>query len=340
MKKQPAGTGQIDLFRQFVTNGGDELSNTVELWESIPKYATPTRSTTLRTDDGLALPYEWKYNHNGHSCRVVITPAIIKQSNGKYKACYPSLTEELVEDALKRILIEQRQGFHDPASKTTRVLFTLRMIQRQLNGGTGRNGRQRSIAEIKHSIQVMHLCNIKYERGDGISYSGSILNDLYTVGLSDFQADNTAQHAARLPSLIHDSIERLEFRQFNYQRLIECNTQLSRWIYKQLVNHYKQADMMNNYHFMFTTIQQHSGLLQQRRESDNRLKLSTALDELVKRGVLSRYTTTERREGRKIVDVKYKAYPTRTFISEQKAANKRHANNRQLLGSPVDNSQQ
>jgi len=42
-----------------------------------------------------------------------------------------------------------------------------------------------------------------------------------------------------------------------------------------------------------------SGLLQQTRDSDNRTKVLGALDELVSRGVLVRYTNLERKEGQK-----------------------------------------
>ena len=51
---------QLDLFSQFVTNDKSEVSNTVEIWESIPKYfLTPAQVKKLRTDTGHADPYEW-----------------------------------------------------------------------------------------------------------------------------------------------------------------------------------------------------------------------------------------------------------------------------------------
>ncbi len=315
---------QFDLFKRFVTNDTSEVSNTVELWESIPKYIlTPAQVKKLRNADGLAKPFKWEYQSGGKVCRVEIAPALIEQSDGRYLACFPGVTEELIEEALKKILTEQRQGFHDPAKATTRVRFTLRMIQRELK----KRGRARSIVEVKRGIEIMSKCSVKFERDDGKSYSGNILSELYTVGLSSFRADNNAQHAARLPSLITDSIERLEFRQFNYMRLMTCDTQLARWIYKRLINRFKQADMMNDYHFMYSAIKQPSGLLQQARERDNRAKVVEALDELVRCDVLRKYKKEERREGRTVVDVKYTVMPTVEFIREQKAANKRNTMN-------------
>ena len=69
------------------------------------------------------------------------------------------------------------------------------------------------------------------------------------------------------------------------------------------------------------------GLLQQTRESDNRRTALEALDELVNRGVLVRYTSLVRKEGQKVVNVKYTVYPSCDFIKEQKAAGKRVTDN-------------
>jgi hypothetical protein len=37
-------------------------------------------------------------------CIVTIQPALIKQKDGSYKAFFSSVTEELIEEALKKIL--------------------------------------------------------------------------------------------------------------------------------------------------------------------------------------------------------------------------------------------
>ena len=48
---------QLDLFSQFVTNDKSEVSNTDEIWESIPKYYfTPKQDEKLRTKTGQADP--------------------------------------------------------------------------------------------------------------------------------------------------------------------------------------------------------------------------------------------------------------------------------------------
>lgn len=327
-KRTPSETGknsiQYDLFGQFLSNDSDDVSNTVEIWERIPKYF-PAQVTSRQIKEDGVQPLEWDYlerDEKGH-CRqfkVVIQPAMIKQSNSKYKAVFPGKTEEVIEESLKKILSDQRFGMHNSKTAETWVRFTLSMLFRELK----ERGCTRSRDEIKQAIQVMSKCNIAVFIDDKEVWNGAILQDLVTVGRGEYLEDtNDAQHIARLPLFITRAIDRLEYRQFNYARLMSCREQLSRWIYKRLVNRYKQADHTNSYHFTLEAISQ-SGLLQQGRDADKRKKVKSALEELIKKDVICDYEDEViAREGRRATNIKYTLYPSDTFITEQKAANKR-----------------
>ena len=312
---------QLDLFSQFVTNDKSEVSNTVEIWESIPKYfLTPAQVKKLRTDTGHADPYEWNYSEKGGNFTVRIQPALIKQGNNKYQAFFPGITEELVEEALKKILTIQNHGIHDVNKVETWVRFSLRMVLKELAS----RGRDRNINQIKHAIEVMSSCVITLSKEKKEIWKGSILQDLVTVGREEYLADTDAQHIGRLPLFISHAINQLEYRQFNYDRLMSCDEQLTRLIYKKLINRYRHANLINNYHFMYSDWK-NSGLLQQNREIDNRKKVLSALNELKEKNIIANYETDERKESRAITDVKYIIYPSNEFISEQKAANKRNS---------------
>lgn len=318
---QPIKSLQFDLFGEFITNNKGDVSNTVEIWERIPKYFPARTLEKLRPEKGQPDPYEWEYIEQGHKYTVVIQPALVKQ-NGSYKAYFPSVTEELIEEALKKILSDQQYGIHDPENVETWVKFSLSMLYRELND----RGCTRSRVEIKHALEVMNKCNVSFLKEGKEIWSGAILQDLVTVGREDYLADTDAHHIARLPVFISHAINCLDYRQFNYTRLMNCNSPLSRWIYKQLIHRFKQANLFNDYHFMYEDLKG-SGLLQQSRESDNRRTALEALNELVSRDVLVRYTSLERKEGRKVVNVKYTVYPSNDFIKEQKAAGKRVTDN-------------
>jgi hypothetical protein len=314
---------QLDLFGSFITNDKSGVSNTVEVWESIPKYfLTPSLVKKLRTATGHADPYKWEYIHNKQKCTVKIQPALIEQKDGSYKAFFPSVSEELTEEALKRIFTSQQYGFHDVENVESWVRFTLGMVHKELKG----RGRTRSISQIKHSIEVMSSCIITLYHDKKEVWKGAILQDLVTVGREDYIADTSAHHIGRLPLFVSRSINRLEYRQFNFERLMQCDEQLSRWIYKRLINKYRNASIMNDYHFLYSDLK-NSGLLQQSKENDNRRKVVSALNELKEKGVLSSFIIDERTEERKIVEVKYTVVGTLQFQKEQKAANARAREN-------------
>ncbi len=311
---------QFDLFSQFITNDPSKVSNTVEVWESIPKYFfTPKQVEKLRTDSGLAKPYKLNYIYNDIPCAVKIQPALIEQESGNYKAFFPSLTEELVEETLTKFFTKQQYGIHDPKNSESWVKFSLSMVHKELKA----RGRERNRNQIKHAIEIMSSCIITLYKEEKEIWKGSILQDLITVGRDEYIEDSDAQHIARLPLFISHSINNLEYRQFNYDRLMSCNEQLTRWIYKQLIHKFRQANLLNHYHFMYLGLARDSGLLQQATEGRNRQKVKSSLDELINRGVLVKYQNKPLIEGRKIIDVKYILTPTSDFINEQKSANKR-----------------
>jgi hypothetical protein len=315
---------QFDLFTAFLTNDEGAVSNAIELWDGIPKYfLTAKQQENLRTEDGLAPSYTWEYTYQGKPCKVRIQPALIEQKDGSDKAFFPSVTEELVEEALKKILTDQHFGMHDPGNSESWVKFTLSMIHRELKA----RGRERNRDQIKHAIAVLSGSIITlYQDGNDV-YKGPILSDLVTVNRHEYLADSDSYHAARLPIFVSQGINRLQYRQFNYSRLMGLNEQLSRWLYKRFVHRYRHASLIDTYHFMFSDVKQCSGLLQQTRNIDNRRKMISALDELQDNGVLLSFDASELKEGRKIVDVKYTVTGAPDFIREQKAANKRERDN-------------
>ena len=90
MKKKPPTniiqSVQFDLFRQFVTNDRSEVSNSIEIWENIPKYfLTPKMVDGLRTETGHADPYKFDYKYQNEGLTVRIQPALIEQEDGKYR---------------------------------------------------------------------------------------------------------------------------------------------------------------------------------------------------------------------------------------------------------------
>ena len=318
---------QGDLFSQFLTNdkNNSSLSNTIEVWENVPKYFfTRSQISKLRTKDGHADPFTWEYEHEGAQFSVEIQPALIKQPNGRWKAYFPSSTEELVEEALKRIFTKQNLGIHLAKDQESWVRFSLSLIKSELAA----HNKDRDRNEIKHALEVMSKTSIRIFREGKEQYTGSLIQDLVTVNRKDYEESGCeALHAARFPVFISMAINNLKYRQFNYKSLMLCKLPLSRWIYKKLINRFTNANVENSYHFKFSTLQRDSGLLQQTKQRNNRDKVTAALTELIEIKVIDRYEATEKKKGNAVIEVVYKLYPTSKFVSEQKASNKRAKDN-------------
>jgi len=325
---------QLSIFSEFFSNDDSSVSNAIQIWEQFPKYYfSSQRVRLLRNDDGLATPFEWEKKINGDSFRIRINPASIEDADGHYKSHFPGPVEELVEEALKKILTLQNHGIHLPEKQETWVRFSYRQLMSEL----GNMGHKIKLSRIKQAIDIMGQCIISvYQNSENEPiYRGPILADIVRVSRKDYTADSSARNMARLPIFITQSINSLEYRQFNYERYMRFSSQLSRWLYKQLIHQYTNASMMNSYHIALSNIQDNSALLQMANVRDRRIHCEKSLDELVSVDILREWRVENvHREGRKITNVIYNLLPHGSFISEQKAANARVRNAKEVRNSP------
>ena len=111
--KKPQISEQLSMFRNFYGDSKD-LSNTIEMWDAIPKYAVAGRIQASMRDEKGNLPlYEQEFVYTPTyanrpeplHCKVIIQPVKIKNKDGTSTDYYPSADEELVEEVLKKILI-------------------------------------------------------------------------------------------------------------------------------------------------------------------------------------------------------------------------------------------
>jgi hypothetical protein len=361
MKTPPVNLPQSRQYNLFTTFFGDaaELSNTIELWDAIPKYSVSPRTQSALRKDGRLEPYEHSFvyatRRSGyrieHACRVEIQPVFVKgvvvdkkTKETRNLDFYPSKDEELVEEVIRKIFADQDFGIHDPAHDESWIRFSLQMIRKELKA----RGKSRSLDEIKRSIEILsksHISLFLDDSGDPV-YAGNILSDLTRVTLKKYREDSSLTWIARLPALISKSINELTYRQFNYGVLMALETQLARWLHKRLSHNYTNASVVNPYDILLSTIEHNSGLLSFTRTINKKDKktgvvtqrivpytsrkictLEGAFDELAENGVIWEKggweRLEERREGRKLVDILYRLKAHPDFVSEVKAANAR-----------------
>jgi hypothetical protein len=196
-----AGT-QLSLFQAFLCNTEeerDQLSNTIELWDSIPKYAISQQAMNqIRTTEGLLPRLEKTFVYRKHEYRVRITPAILDaEEGGGDRAYYPSASEELVEDALRKIAAEQYKGFFDKPEFRSGVVFSLGMLRKELK----KRGHARSYQEIIRSLQTLAGSHIEILLPEGQGFAiTSFLPSLATVSRARWQEDPRFPLGGAFPS--------------------------------------------------------------------------------------------------------------------------------------------
>lgn len=319
---------QLDLFQSFLCNSDKEkdwLSNTIELWDSLPKYATSQQAMNgLRTKEGLLPRLEKIVTYNNNEYKIRITAAIIDTEKGE-KAFYPSANEELIEDALRKIAAEQRQGFFDRSDFKSGVIFSLYRLRKELQ----KRGHTRSYNEIVRSLNILAGSHIEIILPNGKGFARTnYLPSLAAVSRRTLMEDPKARWVAHFHPLVTQSIDTLTYRQFNYHQMMSYRTQLSRWLHKKLSHNYVNASFTVPYQIHLAAVRRDSGQLEYKRTNDAIRKLESAFDELQEGTVLLSYERAGEIRGEKnrIEDIKYSLLPHPNFVREIKAANKRLRN--------------
>lgn len=315
---------QYDLFASFLGDPA-ELSNSIELWDAIPKYhVSARRQVELRDTKGRLPVHEHRFEYNNEPCRIVIQPASIQDEDGNYKDWYPATNEQYIEEVLKKFFADASYGLHEPQEARSWVKFSISMIRRELAA----RKRQRSPQEIIKSLEILANTVIRVYVGDSKNpiHTEPILGQLTGVSRAEYLEDPSSLWVARLPFLVSKSINQVTYRQFDYGTFMALNQPLARWLHKRFSHRYINASLGNTYHLMLSTIKRDSGMLTHARINTNTNKLEEALDELVEANVLTAWDKQEQRGGRnKILDIKYVFYPSMPFVSMVKAANRRKA---------------
>src|SRR5947199_1033650 len=105
-KTQPA---QLGLFGEFLPpEARDSYSNTIELYDAIPKYFSSKKSMSELRRDGIFLKsLKRRFRHRDDYYELVIKPARVMDKDGQEKEYYPSHQEEIVEEALKKLACDR-----------------------------------------------------------------------------------------------------------------------------------------------------------------------------------------------------------------------------------------
>jgi hypothetical protein len=332
---------QLSLFQGFLANTDDEreaLSNAVALWDNIPRYSVSrARMNELRTPEGFLPVMELPFQYRGKELTAIIYPAQVKGKDGTRTSYYPSAREEIVEHALRKLSAEQQAGFFDKLNARSGVQFSLYALRQELE----QQGHTLRYDQLIEALDILSLSSIEIvatnEDGDEGFARSTYFAALSGVKRKDYNADRSARWAAQFHPLVTKSIDKLTYRQFNYQRLMKCRSQLTRWLLSQLGLKFTQASLVTPFEVHYITVKRDSGLLDGYKLARQAVAaLDDSFNELKELGALNAFNKSEQRGARsKLEDVIYTLFPSRDFIAEQKAANHRQAKGGLLL-EPTD----
>jgi len=320
---------KLDFFQTFLCNTEAErehLSNTIELWDSIPRYSISRQEMNKRRDEnGVLPPLRLGFQYRGVEYTATIFPAAMLEGE-RYVYYYPSAREELVEDALRKIALQQNKGFFEQPTYRSGVAFSLYELRQELVA----RGHARPYQHIVQSLTIMQRSHIEIRCAGAEDRKEWVLASSYLPSLGAATKDALAQTpdtrwVAQFHPLLTRSLDQLTYRQFNYITMMGLPTQLARWLYKQLSIKFTFASMLGNpFELRYSTIKRDSHMLNYGRERDNQFEVDRALKELVECDMLREVQKRSILSAKgKVEDIVYLLYPTGNFIRAVKAANRR-----------------
>lgn len=254
----------MSLFRLFEKE--KDYSYTIELYDFIPKYVW---GKSKRIEGKFLEPISREFICRGTPYKVVLLPARIQTKTGDYVDYFPGKREELVEDALRKLMSDIQGVFLDDAAGTT---FTLYQLQTEL-----KNRRHSySYDQLKESLEILAKTDIELESEE--NETKIIFRAIETLGLSG--KDGETQTFVRFSPLVTQSIKKGTFRLINYEKVMSYKMTIARQLHKRMSHFYTQASLTEKYHILLSTIIRDFGLTRYSQLRNNLNEVQKGIEEL------------------------------------------------------------
>lgn len=339
---------QLTLF-ELLSPEEKKYSNTIELYDFMPKYIW---GSVERIQGQFLLSIEREFECRGLSYKVTIKPARVKDRGGVERDYFPGKREELVEDALRKLICGGQGVFLDDEAG---VFFTLSKLQEELAD----MGHTYSKDQIKESLLICSQTALEVYTNDGETV---VISHIFTaLGLQNRQDwESHAKDAkcfVRFNPLVTKSIKNKSFRQIDYETTMKYKSYIARQIHKRLSHHYTQASMMEKYQILLSTIIRDFGLTVYEQLRYNLREVKEALDEMLVKtveveengrkikkevGIIAEYQIEKRfnpKDKRKIEDALITIKTYSNFNGQMMEANVREKEIKQLVKKVIQSKQ-
>lgn len=301
---------QLSLFD--LLENEKEFSHTIELYDFMPKFVW---GKVERVAGVFLHSIEREFECRGKKYLLTVIPASIKDAGGKEKYYYPAKREEIIEDALRKIMAEGHGIFLDGEAG---VSFTIYRLQKELQD----NGHTYSRQQIKDALNVLARTTLELK-----SESGNVEFTFHPIEAIGFNGeDEETQTFVKFSPLVTKSIKDRTFRLFNYEKVMSYKSVIARQLHKRMAHHYTQASLTDPYTFLLTTIIRDFGITKYKQIKDNLREMETAIEEMKGKNVIINHQADkiiEKSPRTKVTDVKFVIQPHFEFVNEVKRANAR-----------------
>ncbi len=313
---------QLELF-QYLLPDRERYSNTVELYDAIPRYFASTKKMAEMRENGKflkTLRREFRFRNDTY--QLEIRPARITQKNGVDIEYYPSEREQFVEEALWKIAHDNMRGCY--LDKLVSVRFTLYELRQEL----ARRGHSIEHQALLDALSILNRCGLTLRNESGKAvFNSPIFPQLLISSRADWlENPKEAKCYVQFNMLATKSLKELSYRLFDYARFMSLKLILARWLFKRLSHNFVQARAGVHYTIKASTIIRYSGLVERDGFRFQLRGIDKALEILKQERIL--YEIKKKRiddplDKRKIQDVIYELIPTYEFSQQTIIANKR-----------------
>ena len=300
---------QLNLF-EILEVENRQYSNTVEIYDFLPKEFL---GKATRVADTYLPRLEREFECRGVKYNMKLDPARVEDKDGTVREFYPSQREEVIEDCLRKLMVEGSGVFLDDQAS---VRFTLYQLQKELSD----NGHTYSYTQIRESLEILTKTNIELssENGD----IRLIFSPIETLGIKGEGGET--QTFVRFSPLVTDSIKDQKFRLINYKKVMGYRSAIARKLHKRLSHFYIQASLTEKYSVLLSTLIRDFGLTKYSQMSKNLRDFEKAVEELKESNTILNFYKEEIKQDKprlKVIDYRLTIQPHPEFVNDVKKAN-------------------
>jgi len=310
------------------------VTNTISLWDVAPR-SIPGRARDELKDGNYLKTMERTFTLAGQVYQVTLKPARIKDRSGKQTEQYPGERERLVEWVIRRIAA-MRNRISLSSKDEVNVSFSIHEVRTEL----ARTGHTYSFYEIVDALQILHQSIVEIVKVDTDAkghtrervLSASTFPQLAFADREKESAKSTVQ----LNWLATEAMKHLNFRQMNYDTIMNMRGPVERWIYTKLNHDVLYYRMHPNVHVIHASEVIDGTALSRNKPRDSMKRVTDAMGYLREQGIILEFQTDDLMEGRRKADVRYTIAVTEKFINETthslQVANENLADYREIVG--------